>query len=92
MSFGGSSRFHRPRRTLTDEVRAILSGRGKTPGAREVILKAGPARSGSAQDLLDRRVGGIPFPENELVYGHPSGISIGLLMMVGHSITSLPYL
>jgi integrase len=63
-------------RTLTDEVRAMLSVRGKT-GEREVVCNMGveryldELRSFRAEEL------GLPPPDQEYVFCHPSGAPVG---------------
>jgi integrase len=63
-------------RTLTDEVRAILSVRGKT-GEREVVCNKGVERY--LDELRSFRTGelGFPPPDQEYVFCHPSGAPVG---------------
>jgi integrase len=62
--------------TLTDEVRAILSVRGKT-GEREVVCNKGVERY--LDELRSFRSGelGIPAPDQEYVFCHPPGTPVG---------------
>ena len=63
-------------RTLTDEVRAILSVRGKT-GEREVVCNRGVERY--LDELRSYRTEelGYPPPDQEYVFCHPSGGPVG---------------
>lgn len=63
-------------RTLTGEVRAILSVRGKT-GEREVVCNRGVERY--LDELRLYRAGGLgyPPPDQEYVFCHPSGAPVG---------------
>jgi integrase len=63
-------------RTLTDEVRAILSVRGKT-GEREVVCNRGVERYLDELRTYRSEELGNPPPDQEYVFCHPSGISVG---------------
>jgi integrase len=63
-------------RTLTDEVRAILSVRGKT-GEREVVCNKGVERYlDELRSFRTDELGELP-PDQEYVFCHPSGDLIG---------------
>jgi integrase len=63
-------------RTLTDEVRAILSVRGKT-GEREVVCNRGVERYlDELRSFRTKELGEI-LPDQEYVFCHPSGAPVG---------------
>ncbi len=63
-------------RTLTDEVRAVLSVRGKT-GQREVVCNRGVERYlDELRSFRTDELGHSP-PDSEIVFCHPSGAAIG---------------
>ena len=63
-------------RTLTDEVRAILSVRGKT-GEREVVCNRGVERYlDELRSYRTKELGEI-LPDQEYVFCHPSGAPVG---------------
>jgi integrase len=63
-------------RTLTDEVRAILSVRGKT-GEREVVCNKGVERYlDELRSFRAEELGNVP-PDQEYVFCHPSGTPVG---------------
>ena len=63
-------------RTLTDEVRAILSVRGKT-GEREVVCNKGVERYLDELRSFRTEELGNPPPDQEYVFCHPSGAPVG---------------
>jgi integrase len=63
-------------RTLTDEIRGILSVRGKT-GEREVVCNRGVERFlGELRSYRTGELGEIPS-DQEYVFCHPSGMPVG---------------
>jgi integrase len=63
-------------RTLTDEVRAILSVRGKT-GEREVVCNKGVERYLDELRSFRTEELGLCPPDQEYVFCHPSGAPVG---------------
>jgi len=63
-------------RTLTDEVRAILSVRGKT-GEREVVCNRGVERYLDELRSFRTEELGLCPPDQEYVFCHPSGAPVG---------------
>jgi integrase len=63
-------------RTLTDEVRAILSVRGKT-GEREVVCNKGVERYLDELRSYRAEESGNPPSDQEYVFCHPSGAPVG---------------
>jgi integrase len=73
-SFGGGT--SRPLGLLTDEVRAILSVRGKT-GEREVVCNKGVERYlDEIRSFRTEKLRRCP-PDQEYVFCHPSGTPVG---------------
>jgi integrase len=62
--------------TLTDEVRAILSVRGKT-GEREVVCDRGVERYLDELRSFRTEESGHPPPDQEHLFCHPSGAPVG---------------
>ena len=63
-------------RTLADEVRAILSVRGKT-GEREVVCNRGVERYLDELRSFRTEELGLCLPDQEYVFCHPSGAPVG---------------
>jgi integrase len=63
-------------RTLTDDIRAILSVRGKT-GEREVVCNRGVERYLDELSTYRRQEVGGTLSEQEFVFCHPSGDAVG---------------